>query len=92
LSTIILVEEFHNTFNHIIAFIFLSFQGMTKSSQKDVPLYFRGGQHRLIVAKSVAEEGLDIAQCNLVIRYENVTNDIVRLQSRGNEESLLQFT
>ena len=86
------MQEFHNTFDHIIAFIFLSFQGMTKSGQKDVLQYFRGGRHRLIVATSVAEEGLDIAQCNLVIRYEHVTNEIVRLQSRGNEESLLQFT
>jgi len=57
---------------------------MTKSGQKNVLEYFKGGRHRLIVATSVAEEGLDIAKCNLVIRYEYVANEIVRLQSRGN--------
>ncbi|WAR22442.1 DDX58-like protein [Mya arenaria] len=57
--------------------------GMTKSGQKDVLQYFKDGQHRLLIATSVAEEGLDISKCNLVIRYEHVTNEIVRLQSRG---------
>lgn len=57
--------------------------GMTKSEQKDVLEYFKGGKHKIIFATSVAEEGLDITKCNLVIRYEHVTNEIVRLQSRG---------
>ncbi|XP_053406754.1 ATP-dependent RNA helicase DHX58-like isoform X2 [Mercenaria mercenaria] len=57
--------------------------GMTKCGQKDVLDYFKGGRHKIIIATSVAEEGLDITKCNLVIRYEHVTNEIVRLQSRG---------
>lgn len=57
--------------------------GMTKRRQKDALHYFKGGQHKLLVATSVAEEGLDITQCKLVIRYEYVTNEIVRVQSRG---------
>ncbi|KAH3787131.1 hypothetical protein DPMN_165251 [Dreissena polymorpha] len=57
--------------------------GMTKCKQKDALEYFKGGRHRVIIATSVAEEGLDIQKCNLVIRYEHVTNEIVRLQSRG---------
>ncbi|XP_060562666.1 antiviral innate immune response receptor RIG-I-like [Ruditapes philippinarum] len=57
--------------------------GMTKVGQKDVLEYFDGGRHKIIIATSVAEEGLDITKCNLVIRYEHVTNEIVRLQSRG---------
>ncbi|WAR22445.1 IFIH1-like protein, partial [Mya arenaria] len=57
--------------------------GMTKVGQKDALESFKAGQHRLLFATSVAEEGLDISKCNLVIRYEHVTNEIVRLQSRG---------
>ncbi|XP_053394123.1 ATP-dependent RNA helicase DHX58-like isoform X2 [Mercenaria mercenaria] len=57
--------------------------GMTKFGQKDVLEYFENGLHKVIVATSVADEGLDIPKCNLVIRYEYVTNEIVRLQSRG---------
>ncbi|XP_052788527.1 interferon-induced helicase C domain-containing protein 1-like [Mya arenaria] len=58
-------------------------RGVTKSGQKDVLEFFKNGQHRLLIATSVAEEGLDISKCNLVIRYEHVTDEIVRLQSRG---------
>jgi len=57
--------------------------GMTKRLQKDALNLFKDGHHKLVVATSVAEEGLDITKCNLVVRYEFVTNEIVRLQSRG---------
>ncbi|WAR30873.1 DDX58-like protein [Mya arenaria] len=40
-------------------------RGVTKSGQKDVLEYFKNGQHRLLIATSVAEEGLDISKCNL---------------------------
>ncbi|XP_052763808.1 interferon-induced helicase C domain-containing protein 1-like [Mya arenaria] len=56
---------------------------MTKVKQKNVLGFFKKGVHRVVIATSVAEEGLDITQCNLVIRYLHVTNEIVRLQSRG---------
>ena len=45
--------------------------------------YFKDGRHKLIVATSIAEEGIDVSACNLVIRYDHVTNEIVRTQSRG---------
>ena len=56
---------------------------MTHSKLEDVLKYFKGGQHKLIVATSVAEEGLDVKKCNYVIRYEHVSNDIARVQARG---------
>jgi ERCC4-related helicase len=46
---------------------------MTKNDQDNTLKYFRDGKHKLIIATSVAEEGLDIQKCNLVIRYDHVT-------------------
>ena len=57
---------------------------MTTFQQTDVLKFFKQGNHKIIVATSVAEEGLDVQKCNIVIRYEHVTNSIARVQTRGN--------
>ena len=51
--------------------------------QENVLKSFKDGKHKVIIATSVAEEGLDVRQCNWIIRYEHVTNAIARVQSRG---------
>ncbi|XP_053453747.1 interferon-induced helicase C domain-containing protein 1 isoform X2 [Nycticebus coucang] len=59
------------------------FKPMTQNEQKEVISKFRTGKINLLIATTVAEEGLDIKECNIVIRYGLVTNEIAMLQARG---------
>ncbi|XP_026232080.1 interferon-induced helicase C domain-containing protein 1 isoform X2 [Anabas testudineus] len=56
---------------------------MTSAEQRDVLNKFRTGKVNLLIATTVAEEGLDIAACNFVIRYGLVTNEIAMIQAKG---------
>lgn len=56
---------------------------MTSAEQKDVLKKFGNGQVNLLIATTVAEEGLDIPACNFVIRYGLVTNEIAMIQAQG---------
>ena len=58
-------------------------QGMTQVEQGDIMKGFKEGKYNILVATSVAEEGLDVPACNLVIRYQHVTNEIARKQTLG---------
>ncbi|KAM4669713.1 interferon-induced helicase C domain-containing protein 1 isoform 6-T7 [Amazona ochrocephala] len=57
---------------------------MTQNEQREVIDKFRGGNLNLLIATTVAEEGLDIKECNIVIRYGLVTNEIAMVQAWGN--------
>ncbi|KAL2781640.1 antiviral innate immune response receptor RIG-I isoform 2 [Daubentonia madagascariensis] len=58
--------------------------GMTLPAQKCILDAFRtSGDNNILIATSVADEGIDIAQCNLVILYEYVGNVIKMIQTRG---------
>jgi ERCC4-related helicase len=59
--------------------------GMTKVQQTDALSLFKEGRHKIVIATSVAEEGLDIQKCNLVIRYSYVSNEIAMVQARGTQ-------
>lgn len=61
--------------------------GMTKVQQDEILKLFKKGDHNVIIATSVAEEGLDIQMCSLVVRYDFVTNEIAMVQSRGRGRS-----
>ncbi|XP_062456356.1 antiviral innate immune response receptor RIG-I isoform X2 [Rhea pennata] len=58
--------------------------GMTLPSQKGVLDAFKTSKNNnLLIATSVADEGIDIAQCNLVVLYEYYGNVIKMIQVRG---------
>lgn len=57
---------------------------MTKSEISDVMVKFNSGEHKAVVCTSAAEEGLDFQACNVVVRYDYVTNMIAMIQTRGN--------
>ncbi|XP_012426558.5 ATP-dependent RNA helicase DHX58 isoform X2 [Taeniopygia guttata] len=56
---------------------------MTQNEQQDVIKQFRQGALNLLFSTSVAEEGLDIPECNIVVRYGLMTNEIAMMQARG---------
>ncbi|XP_067839659.1 antiviral innate immune response receptor RIG-I-like isoform X3 [Heptranchias perlo] len=58
--------------------------GMTLPSQKEALTSFRDASgSKILIATSVADEGIDIAKCNLVLLYEYVGNVIKMIQTRG---------
>ncbi|XP_046873471.1 probable ATP-dependent RNA helicase DDX58 isoform X2 [Hypomesus transpacificus] len=58
---------------------------MTLTSMKGVLEKFKSStnESRLLIATSVADEGVDIPQCNLVLMYEYVGNVVKMVQVRG---------
>ncbi|NXU00015.1 IFIH1 protein, partial [Buphagus erythrorhynchus] len=58
-----------------------------QNEQREVIDKFRHGNINLLIATTVAEEGLDIKECNIVIRYGLVTNEIAMVQARGRARS-----
>lgn len=57
--------------------------GLTQKKQKEVLDQFRAGDFQVLVATSVAEEGLDIPKVNQVIFYEPTASAIRNIQRRG---------
>ncbi|KAK2916197.1 hypothetical protein Q8A67_000571 [Cirrhinus molitorella] len=61
---------------------------MTQNGQKDTIREFRNGILNLLISTSVAEEGLDIPECNLVVRYGLLTNEIAQEQASGRARAM----
>ncbi len=57
--------------------------GMTQTEQKDTLAAFRNGEFEVLVSTSVAEEGLDVPEVDLVLFYEPVPTAIRSIQRKG---------
>ncbi|KAM3716801.1 Antiviral innate immune response receptor RIG-I [Dirofilaria immitis] len=60
-----------------------SLSGQTAEEQRTVIESFNQGILKVLVATSVAEEGLDISACNLIIKYNNTGSERSLIQRRG---------
>ncbi|AOW79251.1 Hef nuclease [Halodesulfurarchaeum formicicum] len=57
--------------------------GMTQTEQTEVLEAFRAGEFEVLVSTSVAEEGLDVPEVDLVCFFEPVPNAIRSIQRKG---------
>lgn len=58
-------------------------EGMTQKAQHETLRRFRAGEHNVLIATSVAEEGLDVPATDLVVFYEPIPSEIRAIQRRG---------
>ena len=58
-------------------------KGMNQKEQAQVLSAFREGRFPILVASSVAEEGLDVPDVDLVVFFESVPSEIRAIQRRG---------
>ena len=59
-----------------------------KKQQDQAILHFKEGRSNILIATSVVEEGLDIPDCNVVIRYDFPPTYRAYVQSRGRARKL----
>lgn len=58
-------------------------KGLTQKEQVEIIRKFKEGIYNVLIATSVAEEGLDIPSTDLVVFYEPVPSEIRTIQRRG---------
>jgi Fanconi anemia group M protein len=58
-------------------------EGMTQTEQQDALDAFRNGEFEVLVSTSVAEEGLDVPEVDLVLFFEPVPTAIRSIQRKG---------
>ncbi len=58
-------------------------KGMSQKNQLAILEQFKQGLYNILVSTNVGEEGLDIAECDLVIFYDVVASEIRFIQRKG---------
>ena len=58
-------------------------KGLSQKRQIEILEEFKQGIHNVLVSTNVGEEGLDIAECDLVVFYDVVASEIRLIQRKG---------
>jgi len=58
-------------------------KGLSQKKQIEILNKFKNGEYNVLVSTNVAEEGLDITECDLVIFYDVVASEIRFIQRKG---------
>ena len=58
-------------------------KGLTQKKQIEILNLFKQGKYNVLVSTNVAEEGLDIAECDLVVFFDAVASEIRLIQRKG---------
>jgi len=58
-------------------------KGLSQKKQLEILEQFKQGQYNILVSTNVGEEGLDIAECDLVIFYDVVASEVRFIQRKG---------
>ncbi len=58
-------------------------KGLSQKKQIEILNKFKEGAHNVLVSTNVGEEGLDIAECDLVVFYDVVASEIRLIQRKG---------
>ncbi|MFX1557211.1 MAG: DEAD/DEAH box helicase [Promethearchaeota archaeon] len=58
-------------------------KGLSQKKQLEILERFKKGELNILVSTNVGEEGLDIAECDLVVFYDVVASEIRFIQRRG---------
>jgi len=58
-------------------------KGLSQKQQLEILELFKRGQYNVLVSTNVGEEGLDIAECDLVVFYDVVASEIRFIQRKG---------
>ncbi len=58
-------------------------RGLSQKEQVEIVRKFRNGEFNVLIATSVAEEGLDIPSTDMVIFYEPIPSEIRSIQRKG---------
>jgi ERCC4-related helicase len=97
-SKILIFTQYRDTAKHIVEILSrnkiscsrfvgqanrLGDDGMKQEKQAEVLEAFREGDFQVLVATSIAEEGLDIPEVDLVVFYEPIPSEIRYIQRRG---------